>query len=40
MPGTMYIQADNSGKDNKNKFVMCYLASLVKAGIFKKVCLF
>jgi hypothetical protein len=38
MPPTLYLQADNSGKDNKNSFVMVFLAMLIKVKIFKKVC--
>ncbi|XP_060595320.1 uncharacterized protein LOC132749532 [Ruditapes philippinarum] len=37
MPPTLYLQADNSGKDNKNSFVMVFLAWLIKVKIFKKV---
>lgn len=37
MPPVLYIQADNSPKDNKNRFVLMFLAMLVKAEIFKKV---
>lgn len=35
----LYLQADNSSKDNKNKFVIIFLAMLVKANILKKVSL-
>ncbi|XP_060561075.1 uncharacterized protein LOC132720867 [Ruditapes philippinarum] len=37
LPPTLYIQADNSAKDNKNAFFLTFLAWLVKTGIFKKV---
>lgn len=40
LPPTLYIQADNAGKDNKNNFVLMFLAMLVKAEIVKKVLLF
>lgn len=33
----LYLQADNSSKDNKNKFVIIFLAMLVKANILKKI---
>lgn len=33
----MYLQADNSAKDNKNKFVIIFLAMVVKANILKKI---
>ncbi|XP_046582541.1 uncharacterized protein LOC124289914, partial [Haliotis rubra] len=37
LPETLYLQADNSPKDNKNKTVLYFLALLVKLKIFKKV---
>ena len=37
-PPTLFIQADNSAKDNKNNYVLMFLAMLVKADIVKKVC--
>ena len=37
MPPTLYLQADNATKDNKNAFMMVFLAWLVKNRIFKKV---
>ena len=37
MPPTMYIQADNCSKDNKNAFLMMFLTYLIKKKIFKKV---
>jgi len=33
----MYLQMDNAGKDNKNVFVLLFLAWLLKNNIFKKV---
>jgi hypothetical protein len=36
-PPVLYIQADNSGKDNKNNIFFSYCAMLVKFGIFRKV---
>ncbi|CAC5393350.1 unnamed protein product [Mytilus coruscus] len=35
LPPTLYIQADNSPKDNKNKYVIMFLAMLVKMEIIK-----
>ena len=40
MPEVLYLQADNSSKDNKNNFLLAFLASLVKEKVFKKVTLF
>ena len=37
IPDTFYIQLDNCWRENKNKFVIVFLAVLVKADIFKKV---
>ncbi|XP_062597809.1 uncharacterized protein LOC134259225 isoform X2 [Saccostrea cucullata] len=37
LPPTLYLQADNSAKDNKNYILMGLLANLVRRGIFKKV---
>ncbi|XP_062596921.1 uncharacterized protein LOC134258393 isoform X2 [Saccostrea cucullata] len=37
LPPVLYLQADNSPKDNKNKFVIMFLAMLVKADILKKI---
>lgn len=33
----LYLQADNSAKDNKNKFVIIFFAMPVKANILKKI---
>lgn len=40
LPPTLYIQADNSAKDNKNFILMGFLASLVQQNIFKKVIIY
>ncbi|CAC5418453.1 unnamed protein product [Mytilus coruscus] len=37
LPPTLYIQADNSPKDNKNKYLIMFLAMLVKMEIVKKI---
>jgi hypothetical protein len=37
LPPVLYLQADNCIKDNKNKYVMGYIAHLVESNIFKKV---
>ncbi|XP_062581427.1 uncharacterized protein LOC134243211 [Saccostrea cucullata] len=37
LPPTLYIQADNSAKDNKNVILMGFLASLVQQRIVKKI---
>ena len=34
---TLYLQRDNCWKEKKKRFVLCFLALLVKLGIFKKV---
>ncbi|XP_052075824.1 uncharacterized protein LOC127713918 [Mytilus californianus] len=37
LPPTLYLQADNAAKDNKNNYVLMFLAMLVKAEIVKKI---
>lgn len=37
LPPVLYVQMDNTSRENKNKFVMGYFALLVEAGIFRKV---
>ena len=37
LPPCLYIQMDNTCPDNKNKYVITFIALLVEAGIFKKV---
>jgi hypothetical protein len=37
LPDTLYIQLDNTVKQNKSKFFMSYLAWLVKTGAFKRI---
>lgn len=37
LPPTLYLQLDNTTRENKNSTIMCYLLWLIKIGIFKKV---
>ncbi|XP_052212282.1 uncharacterized protein LOC127831354 [Dreissena polymorpha] len=37
LPEVLYLQLDNSGKDNKNAFVLMFMAYLVKMKVFQKV---
>lgn len=37
VPDTLYLQMDNCWRENKNQYVMTFLAVLVHLGIFKKV---
>ena len=37
LPEKLYIQLDNCVRENKNKFVLTFLALLVQIGIFKEV---
>ncbi len=38
LPPVLYVQLDNTARENKNKYVFSYLALLVQLKIFKKVC--
>ena len=38
LPGILYLQLDNTSRENKNKYVLAFLALLVQLKIFKKVC--
>ena len=38
LPETLYIQMDNTSRENKNRFVLTCSAVLVHLKIFKKVC--
>ena len=38
LPPVLYIQMDNTCRDNKNKYTLTFAALLVELGIFKKVC--
>lgn len=37
LPPVLYLQLDNTARENKNKYVMAFLAYLVQAGVFKEV---
>ena len=37
LPPTLYIQMDNTSRENKNKYVLGFSAILVQLGIFDKV---
>ncbi|XP_078574037.1 uncharacterized protein LOC144860600 [Branchiostoma floridae x Branchiostoma japonicum] len=37
LPGTLYLQLDNSAKECKNKYIIAFCAWLVKRQIFRKV---
>jgi len=38
LPPVLYIQMDNTCRDNKNKYTLTFATLLVELGIFKKVC--
>ena len=38
LPDNLYIQMDNTSRENKNQYVLTYMALLVKLKLFKKVC--
>ena len=38
IPKVLYIQMDNCSGQNKNKYVLAFLAHLVQKGVFRKVC--
>ena len=38
LPPTLYLQMDNTSRENKNHYVFGYCAFLVEAWIFHKVC--
>jgi hypothetical protein len=37
LPDVLYLQLDNTVKQNKSKFLMSYLAWLVETGVFKRI---
>ena len=37
LPNKLYIQLDNTSRQNKNKFLFGYLGCLVATGVFKEV---
>ena len=38
LPKILYLQLDNTSRENKNKYVLSFLALLVQLKVFKKVC--
>ena len=37
LPSTLYLQMDNTARENKNKYVLGFCAALVELRIFQKV---
>lgn len=37
LPPVLYVQMDNTSRENKNKYVLGYFSYLIEAGIFRKV---
>ena len=37
LPKKLYLQLDNSTKDNKNKYLMAFLSLLTATGVFKEI---
>lgn len=37
LPPTLYVQMDNTCRDNKNKYMLTFAALLVELGLFRKV---
>ena len=37
LPRKLYLQLDNSAKDNKNKYLMAFLSLLIARGVFKEI---
>ena len=37
LPDVLYLQLDNTARENKNQYVMGFLALLVEMGVFKEV---
>lgn len=37
LPKILYLQLDNTSRENKNKYLLSFLAHLVELKIFKKV---
>ena len=33
----LYLQLDNSAKDNKNKYLMAFLSLLIAQGVFEEI---
>lgn len=39
LPEVLYLQLDNTARENKNKYCLAFLALLVEEGIFSEVCI-
>ena len=37
LPRKLYLELDNSAKDNKNKYIMAFLSLLTARGVFKEI---
>ena len=37
LPPVLYLQLDNTARENKNKFLMAFLTYLVQTGVFREV---
>jgi hypothetical protein len=37
LPGVLHLRADNCWRENKNRFVLAYLADLVQRGVFREI---
>jgi hypothetical protein len=37
LPPNLYLQLDNSAKDNKNQYMMAFLSLLTARGVFKEI---
>lgn len=38
LPQNLFLQMDNTARENKNKYVLAFCSMLVELNIFKKVC--
>lgn len=38
LPDVLYLQLDNTARENKNKYCLAFLALLVEEGVFSEVC--
>ena len=37
LPPNLFLQLDNSAKDNKNQYLMAFLSLLIAQGVFKEI---
>jgi len=37
LPPVLYLQLDNTARENKNKFLMAFLTYLAQTGVFREV---